>query len=113
MSDFSNKLFGVAAITVALSGFAMTAGAQSTWDKEHPRRAEVNNRLSNQKRAIHNDVKNGTMTKQQAGALHRDDAQIRQEERDMASQNNGHITKSEQRTLNQQEDAVKSQIPPR
>jgi Spy/CpxP family protein refolding chaperone len=115
MSNISNKFIGAAAVTVALAGFAMSASAadQSQWDKNHPRRAEVNQRLSNQKRAIHNDVKNGTLTKQQAGALHRDDNQIRQEERDMASQDNGHITKSEQKVLNQQEDGVKSDIPPR
>jgi len=50
------------------------------------------------------------LTPAQAAALHKDDRQIRQEERDMASQNGGHITKQEQRTLNQQENAVSKQI---
>lgn len=50
------------------------------------------------------------MTKAQARQLHRKDRQIRQEERLMASQNGGHIAKSEQKVLNQQENAVSRQI---
>ena len=46
----------------------------------------------------------------QAAALHKDDRQIRKEERLMASQNGSHITKQEQKTLNQQENAVSTQI---
>ena len=46
----------------------------------------------------------------QAAALHKEDHQIRTEERLMASQNGSHITKLEQKTLNQQENAVSKQI---
>jgi hypothetical protein len=53
------------------------------------------------------------LTKGQAAALHHEDHQVRQEERDMASQNGGHITKSEQRVLNQQENGISNQIPPK
>jgi hypothetical protein len=38
---------------------------------------------------------------------------VRQEERDMASQNGGHITKGEDRVLNKQENAISNQIPPK
>ena len=75
-------------LAAVLSGLALSSLAQAAtgeFDKTHPRRAEVNHRLARQD-------------------------QIRQEERDMASQNGGHITKSEQRTLNQQENAVSQQI---
>lgn len=114
MSNFSTKFLGVAAIAVALSGFAITASAadETAWQKAHPRRAQVNQRLNHQKNMINQDVKNGTLTKQQGAALHKDDQQIRQEERDMAAQDHGHVTKSEQKVLNQQETAVRSQIPP-
>ncbi len=93
-------------------GSFMTANAlaESQWDKDHPRRAEVNGRLANQNARIHNEVKDGQITRAQAAGLHKEDHQIRQEERDMASQNNGHITKQEQRTLNQQENGVSRQI---
>jgi hypothetical protein len=46
----------------------------------------------------------------QAHKLRTEDHQIRQEERDMASQNGGHITKAEKKVLNHQENAVRKQI---
>ena len=101
---------------VAMAGFIMSVGVPSaradetTWQKNHPRRTEVNKRLSNQNARINQGVKNGTLTQGQAAQLHKEDRQIRQEERDMASQNGGHITKQEQRTLNQQENKVSRQI---
>jgi hypothetical protein len=94
----------------ALACFTATANAETAWQKAHPRRAEVNHRLANQNRRIHEERKEGELSAAQAAALHKDDRQIRQEERDMASQNGGHITKQEQRTLNQQENAVSKQI---
>lgn len=98
---------------ISLAALVGTASADTTWQKNHPRREQVNNRLANQNKRIHNDVKNGTLTKSQASALHNEDHQVRQEERDMASQNGGHITKSEQRVLNQQENGISNQIPPK
>ncbi len=88
-----------------------TAGfAESQWNKNHPRRHEVNARLNKQNRRIHKEVKEGDITKAQARKQHREDLQIRGEERAMASQNGGHINKQEQKTLNQQENAVSRQI---
>lgn len=84
--------------------------AETQWEKEHPRRDQVNDRLANQNKRIHNEVKEGELTKNQAAQLHQQDHQIRQEERLMASQNGGHITKQEQKTLNQQENAVSKEI---
>ncbi|RON05655.1 hypothetical protein BK659_21365 [Pseudomonas brassicacearum] len=106
----SKKLAAVllSAVVGMVAGNAMAADAQ--WKKDHPRRAEVNSRLANQNKRIHNEVKEGEMTKGQAANLHKEDRQIRQEERDMASQNKGHITKQEQKSLNQQENAVSHQI---
>jgi hypothetical protein len=94
----------------ALVTFAGTAHAETKWQKDHPRRTEVNGRLNNQNRRIHNEVKDGQISHRQAAALHHQDHQIRHEERDMASQDGGHITKSEQRTLNQQENHVGGEI---
>lgn len=95
----------------AASSFAQAASAPAgQWRKDHPRRAEVNARLANQDKRIHEEVKEGEMSKAKAAKLHKEDRQIRQEERDMAAQNGGHITKQEQRTLNQQENKVSGQI---
>ncbi|HEY8101063.1 MAG TPA: hypothetical protein VIF82_09925 [Burkholderiaceae bacterium] len=92
----------------------MTAGstfAQDTkWQKDHPRREQVNHRLNNQDKRINKEVKEGEMSKKKAARLHKQDHQIRKEERAMASQNGGHITKQEQRTLNQQENGTSRKI---
>ena len=108
-----------ALIACAFAGSTCLAFAQATtpasgsagqWAASHPRRAEVNGRLANQNARIHQEVKEGELSKAQAANLHRQDHQIRTEERAMASMNNGHITKTEQRALNQQENHVSREI---
>jgi hypothetical protein len=106
----SNKVVAGALVAVTLLGFSGVSLADGAWAKAHPRRDQVNDRLANQKRRIHQQVKEGDLTHAQAAKLHRDDRQIRTEERSMASQNGGHITKTEQRALNQQQNAVSKQI---
>ena len=113
MFSSTRKILVLAAATIGLGALASNAFAETHWQKDHPRRTEVNHRLANQNRRIHNDVKNGTLSKSQAAKLHHDDHQVRQEERDMASQDGGHITKTDQRALNQQENGISGQIPPR
>jgi hypothetical protein len=91
-------------------GIAGSAMAETQWEKNHPRRDQVNDRLENQNKRINKEVKEGEMSKAKAAKLHKEDRQIRREERLMASQNGGHITKQEQKTLNQQENAVSKKI---
>ena len=97
-------------VTIFLLGNISSVFAESGWAKNHPRRHEVNKRLKNQNRRINKKVKDGQMTKTQAGKLHKEDKNIRQEERSMAKQNGGHITKQEQGALNQQENKNSRQI---
>jgi hypothetical protein len=104
-------ILAIAAATAALAGLTTSALADETqWQKDHPRRTEVNSRLANQNKRINNEEKSGQITKAQAQKLHSEDHAIRQEERTMASTNHGHITKSEQKALNQQENQVSKQI---
>jgi hypothetical protein len=98
-------LTGMVFITIGAA-----SAAEGHWAQEHPRRAQVNARLENQNHRINQEYREGEITRQQAAQLHKEDRQIRQEERLMASQNGGHITRQEQRTLNQQENAVSRQI---
>ena len=98
-------------ISFAVVGSAVSAAfAETQWERNHPRRDQVNDRLANQNRRINRELKEGEITKQQANQLHREDHAVRQEERDMAKINGGHITKGEQKVLNQQENAVSRQI---
>jgi hypothetical protein len=97
--------------TLVIATSASVCSARDTrWQAHHSRREEVNNRLNRQSVRIHKEVKEGDLSKAQAASLHKDDRQIRQEERDMASQNGGHLTSQEKKTLNQQENKVSSQI---
>ncbi|RQS37339.1 hypothetical protein DIE03_01950 [Burkholderia sp. Bp8992] len=100
----------IAIAATLMSVLTGTAFADTPWQNAHPRREEVNQRLANQNRRIHHEVKEGEMSHAQAARLHRDDRKIRQEERDMAAQDHGHITKSEKHVLNQQENAVSHKI---
>ncbi len=111
MSKSVRTLLSIAAVSAALTGFCASALADETqWQKDHPRRTEVNSRLANQNARIHNEVKSGEISKGQAQQLRAEDHRIRQEERTMASTNGGHITKTEKRALNQQENQVSKQI---
>ena len=106
----SGKVVVLTALVVVFASAAGSAMADTTWQKNHPRREQVNNRLKNQNNRIKDQVKDGDISKAQAKTLHKDDRAIRQEERDMAKQNGGHITKGEQAVLNQQENGVSKQI---
>jgi hypothetical protein len=98
-------------LVVASTLFAATPSfADGNWAANHPRRAEVNDRLANQNQRVDNGVRNGTMTPGQAAQVHREDHAIRNEERTDAAMHGGHITKPEQRQINRQENHVSGQI---
>src|SRR5208283_3412969 len=96
----------VVLFALALVGAGTAWAGPTRWQRNHPRRTEVNKRLGNQNQRIKQGRANGTLTQGQARALHHEDRQVRQEERDMAAQNGGHITRQEQRTLNAQENRI-------
>jgi hypothetical protein len=99
------------AILVAFLGIANISMAQDgNFAKNHPRRAEVNQRLNNQDRRINRDVRNGDISRRQANRLHQRDHQIRREERRMAYRHDGHITRREQNRLNRQENHMSRRI---
>ena len=96
---------------IAFAGITgVNAMAETKWERNHPRRDQVNDRLQNQNRRINSELRQGEITKGQARQLHSEDRAIRGEERTMSKLNNGHITPAEQKSLNQQENAVSRQI---
>ena len=111
MQSIHRKAIILIALAAGVTAVTSSAYAGDTkFEKHHPRREQVNNRLERQHDRIAREVKEGEMTKGQARKLRTEDRQIRGEERAMASQNGGHITKTEQTVLNQQENAVSKQI---
>jgi hypothetical protein len=99
-----------AAALIAVLSVAATAANAGGWRASHPRRAEVNARLENQHDRISAGLHDDQLTRGQARTLARDDRHIRTEERDMASLDDGHITKADQHALNQQENTVSRDI---
>jgi hypothetical protein len=60
-------------VSFAVAGTAVSAAfAETQWERNHPRRDQVNDRLANQNRRINRELKEGEITKQQAHQLHRD-----------------------------------------
>ena len=112
MLKSTHKFVTVAAVALSLTGLATVSFADNdtAWQKAHPRREQVNNRLANQNKRIHQERKEGEINGRQAARMHREDRTIRHEERAMASTNHGHVTKAEQHALNQQENQVSRQI---
>lgn len=110
MSFTKLTLLSTAASAVFIIGAAGPSFAGTAWQNSHPRRVEVNHRLSNENHRINQDRREGELSRSQARQLHREDGQIRQEERDMAAQDHGHLTRADQRVLNQQENRLNRQI---
>jgi hypothetical protein len=89
-------------LTIAILGASATSAfAETAWERNHPRRDQVNDRLAVQNHRINHELREGELTPWQARRLHQEDRTIRSEERTMASFNHGHITRAEQRALNQ------------
>ena len=71
------------ALFIAFLGIANVSLAQDGFAKNHPRQAEVNQRLRDQHHRINRKMKRGDISKRQAYHMNRRDHRIRQEERKM------------------------------
>jgi len=106
----TRKIIAVALGALAIAAVANSASAETQWERNHPRRDQVNDRLENQNARINREYREGEISKARERKLHAEDHRIRGEERLMASMNGGHITRLEQASLNQQENKVSHQI---
>ena len=95
---------------LALSFAAPSAFAARKFEHKHPRRAEVNEREQNQKERINEGVKDGTITKSEAKEDRKNLRNIKAEEKADVKANGGHLTKDEQKDLNQKLDKNSKQI---
>ncbi len=101
----------LAAVGLALAcGAASGASAEARWDRHHPRREEVNDRLQHQDQRIHHARHEGELTGWQAHRLHVSDRRIRLQERFYAHRHHGHLTRGEQARLNHEENRVSRHI---
>ena len=98
------------ALSLALAGTVVATSADAAWAPHHPRRAEVNARLTHQYHRVMMERHEGELTARQARLLHAEDRGIRAQERFYASRHDGHITRAEQIRLNHEENTVSRQI---
>ncbi len=102
----------VIAVAIGILGASATSAfAETAWERNHPRRDQVNDRLAIQDARINHEFREGELTWWQARRLHNEDQMIRNEERLMALFNRGHITRGGQMLLNHQENEVGRRIP--
>lgn len=113
----NTKNFRALVITlVALFNFASVsanadnAQKKKNWNQNHPRRHEVNNRLNNQQKRTDQGLSSGSLNQRQANKIQNQDSRIRSQERRDAAKNGGHITQTEQRQLNREENGVSHEI---
>jgi hypothetical protein len=92
---------------VALGG---AASAQTTFDQNHPARAEVNGRLVRQDARIRRERADGEISAARARRLHMAERRIRRHERRFAEFHHGRISRAEQYRLERQENGVSQRI---
>ncbi|MDH7462473.1 hypothetical protein QEG73_14330 [Chitinophagaceae bacterium 26-R-25] len=85
-------------------------GHQRTHIKDHPRVNQVNKREDKQEKRINQERKEGDITKAQAKQDRKNLKEINQEKKDMRKQDDGHLTKQDQKALNQQLNSNSKQI---
>lgn len=110
MSKSFRTVLSAVAATVSLACVAGPAMAQTPWQAQHPRRAQVDARLRNQDMRIDRELRRGRIGPDQAQRLHGADQRIREQEQRMAAMHGGHITPREQARLNAEEDRVSHRI---
>jgi hypothetical protein len=94
-----------ALITLAslfIAGATVPAFAESVWDRHHPRRDQVNDRIAHQERRITQERREGELSRSQARAMRGQLAGIRDQERYDARFDRGHISRYEQGQLNRE-----------
>jgi len=87
---------------VAVAANAQGPGRQKTNIKNHPRVNQVNRREDKQERRIHRDEKDGKISQQQGRQDLQNVKAVNQEKRTMRKNDHGHLTKADQKSLNQQ-----------
>lgn len=70
----------------------------------------ISQRKRNQQRRIANGVKSGQLTPGETANLEKKEQALNQEEKDMRKLDNGHLTKQDRKTLNQQQNQLSKKI---
>ena len=110
MSIFRKPLV-LAFAGLLVAGLTTPAFAESVWDRNHPRRDQVNDRIGNQLHRINQERREGELSRGQARAMRMQERGVLAEERADARLHGGHITRVEQAQLNRDLNAIGHEIP--
>jgi hypothetical protein len=103
------KLALIASLTLAPAAiFAQTTPAATPTPGQHD--YDINQRKTDQQDRIAQGVKSGQLTAGETGHLEHQEAGINKEERGMRAQDNGHLTKTDRKTLHQQQNQESRRI---
>jgi hypothetical protein len=108
---FVRKALVYSMIGVMAIGSTVPAFAETTWQRNHPRRTEVNHRIANQEHQIRHDMRDGQLSRGQGRALLSQDRAVRADERADARLDGSHITRGEQAQLNGDLNSIHNEIP--
>jgi hypothetical protein len=108
--NLMHKSFVAGLAVLVTCGAATPSFADNFWERTHPRREQVNDRIANQFHRIAQERREGEITRGQANALRQQDRRILAEERHDARWHDGHITRGEQGRLDHQLNTVSREI---
>ncbi len=97
-----NLFLLILSVCISVFSYAQGPGHQRTHIKNHPRVNQVNHRVDKQERRITTERKEGDLSKAQAKQDRRNLSTVNQEKKDMRKMDKGHLTKQDQKSLNQQ-----------
>ncbi|MBV8421926.1 MAG: hypothetical protein JOZ26_18110 [Hyphomicrobiales bacterium] len=100
-----------AVLALAASGVAVSANAETPWQRHHPRQSEVLRRDARERSAIREERREGDISGAKARRLLSEDRAIAREDHAMARADGGYITRADQRQMNRQENRVARQLP--
>jgi hypothetical protein len=111
--EFSLGVMITAAFPMASSAGAPTsnpAQARALFEKKHPRRAEIERRITCQQQVLRWRLKGGTISRRRYSAVMSKLNQIKSEESFDVKANGGHLTDSERWTLGNELDRTHNEI---
>jgi hypothetical protein len=104
-----SKLALIVSLTLAPAAiFAQTTPTVTPTPGQHDH--DINARKTDQQERIGQGVKSGQLTAGETGRLEHQEAGINKEERGMRAQDNGHLTKTDRKTLHQQQNQESRRI---
>jgi hypothetical protein len=96
---------------VASGMIATAASAETPFQANHPRQAEVLKRDAHQRAVIREERREGDLSRAKARHLLAVDRRIAHRDHVLSRANGGHISRHEQRVLNHEENGVGKRIP--